>query len=93
MAASKCNYVVVYENHPQVYSASTKDTALKSALPKGIKDIASRRVLYITMEPDTSVLAVYPLDQQEIIDAYNQMIEEKQETELKKQTEPNQDND
>lgn len=68
MAASKCNYVVMYKNSSQIYSAATLKTAVNSPTPKGC-DPAGRIILFITHLLDEQNLCVYPLTKEQIEEA------------------------
>lgn len=61
MPASKLNYLVVYNNHSQVYGCSSKKIAVESPPPEGYSEL-DKQILFITMEPDTGNLCVYPVD-------------------------------
>jgi hypothetical protein len=75
VAASKVNYIIVYDNHSQVYGCSSKKIALESPPPEG-STLKDKKVFFITLEPDTQNLAVYKLDQDEVLGAE---IKEKKE--------------
>lgn len=68
MAASKVNYIVIYDGHSQVYGCSSKKIALESAPPEGC-DIKDKKILFITFEPDNSNLAVYKVPDEEVLGA------------------------
>jgi hypothetical protein len=59
--ASKLNYLVVYKNHSQVYGCSSKKIAVESPPPDGYTE-QDKQILFISMEPDTDNLCVYPVD-------------------------------
>ncbi len=65
MAASKCNYILVYPNHSQVYSCASKKTAIDSLPPEGYT-IEDKRILFATFEPDTNSFCVYPVSPDEL---------------------------
>lgn len=73
MAASSCNYLVIYDGISQVYSAASEATALSSLPPKGTST-EDKHVLFITYEPDGEKLAVYEVDKKEVDDATNEAI-------------------
>lgn len=68
MAASKVNYLVIYDGHSQVYGCSSKKIALESPPPEGCS-LEDKKVLFITFEPDTLNLAVYKLPDDEVVNA------------------------
>ena len=84
MPASKLNYLVVYENHSQVYGCSSKKIAIESPPPDGYSE-KDKRILFVTVEPDTGSLCVYPVSNEEIVE------EEVIEAKKKKQKEKNSD--
>jgi hypothetical protein len=61
MPASKLNYLVVYKNHSQVYGCSSKKIAVESPPPDGYTE-DDKQILFITMQPDSNDLCVYPVD-------------------------------
>ena len=61
MPASKLNYLVMYKNHSQVYGCSSKKIAAESPPPEGYSE-EDKIVLFVTLEPDTDNLCVYPID-------------------------------
>lgn len=65
MAASKVNYIVIYDGHSQVYGCSSKKIALESAPPEGCS-IKDKKVLFITFEPDNSNLSAYKVSDEEV---------------------------
>ena len=65
MAASKLNYIVMYDGHSQVYGCSSKKIALESPPPAGCS-LKSKKVLFITFEPDNNNLAVYKIADEEV---------------------------
>lgn len=65
MAASKVNYIVIYDGHSQVYGCSSKKIALESAPPEGCS-IKDKKVLFITFEPDNSNLSAYKVPDEEV---------------------------
>ncbi len=77
MPASKLNYLVVYKNHSQVYGCSSKKIAVESPPPEGYSE-KDKQILFVSMEPDTDNLCVYPVD--------NLLEEEKIEKKRKKKT-------
>jgi hypothetical protein len=76
MAAARCNYLVTYENSPQVYSSSTLQTILKGAPPKNCTD-EGRSILFITYFPDDKEMRVYKVTDEEIT-AELQKLEDKE---------------
>lgn len=64
MPASKLNYMVVYKNHSQVYGCSSKKIAAESPPPEGYTE-QDKVVLFVTFEPDSNNLCVYPIDPHE----------------------------
>jgi len=75
MAASKLNYLVIYNGHSQVYGCSSKKIALESSPPEGYS-LDDKHVLFITFEPDTENLSVHLIPKEEILTAE---IKEKKE--------------
>lgn len=67
MPANKLNYIVLFEGSSQVYGAGSKSVAQKTEPPDGF-DRDSKRVLFITMEPDTQNMVVKMLPQEEAYD-------------------------
>jgi hypothetical protein len=65
MAASKANYVIVYKNSSQVYSATNLATALKTPLPKGCK-LEDKKILFMSFLPDEETLSVYQLKNEDL---------------------------
>ncbi len=65
MAASKGNYLIVYDTSSQVFAATTLETAVKTPLPKGCT-IEGKQILFTTFEPDSGKLCVYKIDQGEV---------------------------
>jgi hypothetical protein len=65
MPAQRLNYVVLHKKQSQVYGAASKDVALTTPLPDGA-DIEDRMVLFITYQPDSEELAVYPVPIDEV---------------------------
>ena len=65
MPASKLNYLVVYDNHSQVYGCSSQKIALESTPPEGLsKD--DKNIFFITFEPDSNNICLYKLTEEEI---------------------------
>jgi hypothetical protein len=64
MAASKLNYIVLYEGVSQVYGCSSKKIAMETPAPQGI-DPKSKKVLFVTFEPDTNNLCVYQIEEED----------------------------
>ena len=67
MPASKVNYIVVFEGSSQVYGSASKAVAQSTMPPEGF-DKESKRLLFITMEPDTQNMVVKMLPQSEAYD-------------------------
>lgn len=65
MAAARCNYLVTFDNSPQVYSSSTLETILKTSPPKNCSD-EGRVVLFVTYFPDDKEMKVYRVSDEEI---------------------------
>ena len=65
MAAARCNYLVVYDNSPQVYSSSTLQTILKGAPPKNCSN-EERTILFISYFPDDKEMRVYEVSEEEL---------------------------
>lgn len=65
MALAKCNYVVVYDNSPQVYTTSSLETVLDAAPPKNSDD-AKRTILFLSYFPDTQELKVFEVTEEEL---------------------------
>lgn len=65
MAASKVNYVVIYNGHSQVYGCSSKKIALESPPPEGCS-LEDKKILFITFEPDNKNLVVYTVPDEEV---------------------------
>lgn len=61
MPANRCNYVVVYDNLNQIYSASSEEIALNTPPPSGclLKD---KKVYFVMHEPDNKEIVWYRLD-------------------------------
>lgn len=60
MPAGKVNYVVLYEGSSQVYGCASKKVALDTLPPAGFS-LDSKRILFVSMEPDTTNLVVRQL--------------------------------
>jgi hypothetical protein len=84
MAAARCNYLVTYENSPQVYSSSTLQTIIKGSPPKNCTD-EGRSILFITYFPDDKEMRVYKVTDEEIA-AEVQKLEEKEKAKLEQET-------
>lgn len=89
MAAAKCNYLVVYENSPQVFSSSSLETILKSGPPKNCED-KNRSILFLTYFPDESEMKVFLVTDEEI-EKELKSIEEKQLAKEKRDREKQQE--
>lgn len=68
MPANKLNYIVCYKNDAQVYGSGTKEIALSTPPPPG-NSIENKRILFITMNPDTDELEVHKLPQEDVLNA------------------------
>jgi len=68
MAASKLNYIVIYDGHSQVYGCSSKKIALESPPPEGYS-LKDKKILFLTFEPDTNNLCVYQIEDEEVMTA------------------------
>lgn len=64
MPAAKLNYIVVYENHSQVYGCSSKKIAIESPPPQGCNE-KDKNIFFITFEPDNNNVCLYKLNDQE----------------------------
>lgn len=64
MAAGKANFLIVYKQSAQVYSATNLNTALNTPLPKGCT-MEDRRILFTSFLPDTQELCVFPLSEEQ----------------------------
>lgn len=65
MALAKLNYVVVYDNSPQVYCSSTLETVIDAPNPKNTAD-ADKKILFVSYFPDTKELKVFEVTDEEI---------------------------
>jgi len=63
MPASKLNYIVVYEDHSQVYGCSSKKIADESPPPEGV-DISKKNIFFITFEPDTNNICLHKINKE-----------------------------
>lgn len=75
MAAARCNYLVTYDNSPQVYSSSTLQTIVKGDPPKNCTN-EGRSILFISYFPDDNEMRVYKVTDEEI-EAEIRKLEEK----------------
>lgn len=64
MPASKLNYLVVYENHSQVYGCGSKKIALDSPPPQGLSE-EDKNIFFITFEPDTNNICLHKINNKE----------------------------
>lgn len=64
MPASKLNYLVVYDNHSQVYGTGTKKIALETPPPDGLTP-EDKHVFFVTFEPDTQNICLSKIETQE----------------------------
>ena len=65
MAAAKANYIIVYPESSQVYTATTLPTAVKTPVPKGCS-LETRMILFMSYLPDEKELCVYLLDDEQL---------------------------
>lgn len=65
MAAAKCNYLVLFDNSPQVYTSASLDTIIDSPPPKNSED-AKRSILFVSYFPDTKELKVFEVSDEEV---------------------------
>lgn len=65
MPASKLNYIIVYDNHSQVYGSSSEKIAIESPPPEGLSE-KDKNIFFINYEPDTKNICVYKVDPQDI---------------------------
>lgn len=68
MPASRCNFLVVYKGDSQVYAAASKEVALSSPPPEGVR-LEDKRVLFISYMPDLETLSARPVPQEEVLTA------------------------
>lgn len=68
MPANRVNYLVIYKYDSQVYGCSTKEVALETPPPSGLS-LEDKMVLFVTYQPDTEMLQVVPIHQDEVINA------------------------
>jgi len=64
MAASKLNYIVLYEGISQVYGCSSKKIAIESPPPAGVGQ-DKKKIYFITLEPDTNNLCIHKVEENE----------------------------
>lgn len=64
MPASKLNYLVVYDNHSQVYGCSSSKIAHSSPPPEGQTE-DDKKIFFITYQPDTNEISLHKVDKQE----------------------------
>lgn len=65
IAAAKANYLILYKNSAQVYSATNLETAIKTPLPKGCKS-EDRTMMFLSYLPDEESLSVFVLTDEQI---------------------------
>jgi hypothetical protein len=65
MAASKSNYLIIYKESAQTYSATSLATAVKTPLPKGCS-MEGRQIGLMTYLPDEESLCFIPLTAEQI---------------------------
>lgn len=85
MPAARCNYLVVYDNSPQVYSSSTLQTILNGDPPKNCTE-EGRSILFVTYFPDEGEMSIYEVTDEEV-EAEKAKIQEKEEAKRKKKEE------
>jgi hypothetical protein len=64
MPASKLNYIVVYNNHSQVYGSSAKKIAIDSPPPEGLSQ-DDKHIFFITMDPDSGNISLHKVEEKE----------------------------
>lgn len=64
MPASKLNYLVVYNNHSQVYGCSSEKVATDSPPPEGLTE-EDKNIFFVTFEPDTNNISLYKTEKKE----------------------------
>lgn len=67
MPASKLNYLVVYNNHTQVYGCSSQKIAIESPPPEG-SSIDDKNIFFITFEPDSQNISLHKLTEEQLKD-------------------------
>lgn len=65
MPASKLNYIIVYDNHSQVYGSSSDKIAMESPPPEGLSQ-EDKHIFFITFEPDNKNICVHKIDSNNI---------------------------
>lgn len=65
MPAARCNYIVVYDNSPQVFSSSSLETILKGDPPKNCTN-EGRTILFVSYFPDEQELKVFQVSDDDI---------------------------
>jgi len=83
MAASKCNYIVVYESSPQVFASASMETVLKTAPPKNCEN-DKRTVLFISHFPDEKNVKCFALTEEELQQHQEDIDNKNAEKEAKK---------
>lgn len=68
MPANKTNFLVLYEGCSQVYGAGSEKIALASPPPSGYS-IEDKHILFVTYEPDNSVLSVHEIPKDKVEEA------------------------
>lgn len=58
MPAAKLNYIVVYNNHSQVYGSATEKVARDTPPPEGLTE-EDKNIFFVTFEPDTNNISLY----------------------------------
>lgn len=84
MPAARCNYLVVYDNSPQVFAASTLETILKGDPPKNCTK-EGRSVLFLSYFPDDKELKVFKISEEELESEEAKIKEKLRERENKKE--------
>ena len=64
MAASKLYYLVVYDNHSQVYGSATKKVAEDSPIPEGLTE-DDKNIFFITFEADSKNICLHKIQKQD----------------------------
>lgn len=65
MPASRCNYLMVYDNSPQVFAASTLETILGAKETKETEGVG-RTILFTSYFPDEEKLMVFEVTEEEL---------------------------
>jgi hypothetical protein len=70
MPASKLNYIVVYNNHSQVYGCSNPKIAIESSPPEGLTE-EDKNIFFISFEPDSNNICLYKYNPNEKFGGYD----------------------